>query len=115
MLHFEALDPVSCRDDSDARSTHYPVRTLRGPNVRNRLRDAITKICSASLKVQQLFDQSIFVSGAIQGYGSIWRNRAFGVPFWVVLLCHAAIGLGTFFGGWWIVKTMGHKRTAAMR
>ena len=35
----------------------------------------------------------------------------FPVPFWVVLLCHAAIGLGTLFGGWRIVKTMGHSLT----
>ena len=26
---------------------------------------------------------------------------------WVILLCHTAIGLGTLFGGWRIVKTMG--------
>ena len=26
---------------------------------------------------------------------------------WVILLCHFAIGLGTMFGGWRIVKTMG--------
>ncbi len=31
----------------------------------------------------------------------------FHVPLWVVLSCHAAIGLGTLFGGWRIVKTMG--------
>ena len=31
--------------------------------------------------------------------------------FWVVLLCHAAIGLGTMSGGWRIVKTMGQKIT----
>jgi PiT family inorganic phosphate transporter len=31
----------------------------------------------------------------------------FGVPFWVVLVSHAAIALGTLFGGWRIVKTMG--------
>jgi len=29
------------------------------------------------------------------------------VPVWVILSCHAAIGLGTLFGGWRIVKTMG--------
>jgi inorganic phosphate transporter, PiT family len=44
-------------------------------------------------------------------YGTIWKDRAFHVPFWVVLLCHAAIALGTFFGGWRIVKTMGHRLT----
>ena len=32
-----------------------------------------------------------------------------GVPLWVVLSCHAAMGLGTLFGGWRIVKTMGQK------
>ena len=30
---------------------------------------------------------------------------------WVVLLCHAAMGLGTLSGGWRIVKTMGMKIT----
>jgi len=30
---------------------------------------------------------------------------------WVVLSCYAAIGLGTMFGGWRIVKTMGTKIT----
>jgi PiT family inorganic phosphate transporter len=29
------------------------------------------------------------------------------VPLWVVLACHAAMGLGTLSGGWRIVKTMG--------
>jgi len=33
------------------------------------------------------------------------------VPFWVVLACHAAMGLGTLNGGWRIVKTMGMKIT----
>jgi PiT family inorganic phosphate transporter len=33
------------------------------------------------------------------------------VPLWVVLSAHTAIGLGTLFGGWRIVKTMGFKLT----
>jgi PiT family inorganic phosphate transporter len=33
------------------------------------------------------------------------------VPLWVVLSAHTAIGLGTLFGGWRIVKTMGSKIT----
>lgn len=36
---------------------------------------------------------------------------SFAVPFWVALLAHAAIGIGTMFGGWRIVKTMGTKIT----
>jgi PiT family inorganic phosphate transporter len=32
-------------------------------------------------------------------------------PMWVVVSCYVAIGLGTLFGGWRIVKTMGQKIT----
>ena len=35
----------------------------------------------------------------------------FHVPLWVVLACHAAMGLGTLSGGWRIVKTMGMRIT----
>jgi len=34
-----------------------------------------------------------------------------GIPFWVVIACHTAMGLGTLTGGWRIVKTMGMKIT----
>ena len=33
------------------------------------------------------------------------------VPLWVIVSCYLAIGLGTMFGGWRIVKTMGQKIT----
>ncbi len=33
----------------------------------------------------------------------------FYVPLWVVLACHLAMGIGTLFGGWRIVETMGMK------
>ncbi len=35
----------------------------------------------------------------------------FHVPIWVILICHFAIAMGTMFGGWRIVKTMGMKIT----
>jgi PiT family inorganic phosphate transporter len=35
----------------------------------------------------------------------------FTVPIWVILIAHAAIGLGTLSGGWRIIKTMGQKIT----
>ncbi|HYH39062.1 MAG TPA: anion permease [Azospirillum sp.] len=38
-------------------------------------------------------------------------GETFHVPFWVVLSCQAAMGLGTLMGGWRIVKTMGSKIT----
>jgi PiT family inorganic phosphate transporter len=34
-----------------------------------------------------------------------------GVPMWVIVACYTAISLGTLFGGWRIVKTMGQKIT----
>ena len=33
------------------------------------------------------------------------------MPLWIVLSCHSAIALGTMFGGWRIVRTMGNKLT----
>jgi PiT family inorganic phosphate transporter len=37
--------------------------------------------------------------------------QEFKVPIWVILAAHAAIALGTFFGGWRIVHTMGKRLT----
>jgi inorganic phosphate transporter, PiT family len=34
-------------------------------------------------------------------------GETFYVPFWVILTCQAAMGLGTLLGGWRIVRTMG--------
>jgi len=38
-------------------------------------------------------------------------DKQAGVPLWVVLACHAAMGLGTLAGGWRIVRTMGMRLT----
>ena len=35
----------------------------------------------------------------------------FHVPFWVIISCQAAMGLGTLMGGWRIIHTMGSKIT----
>lgn len=35
--------------------------------------------------------------------------KAFHIPLWVILACQIAMALGTVFGGWRIVKTMGQK------
>ncbi len=37
--------------------------------------------------------------------------KTFEVPYWVILSSHFAIAMGTLFGGWRIVKTMGQKIT----
>ena len=44
-------------------------------------------------------------------FSSGMSGPTFHVPFWVVLSCQAVIALGTLFGGWRIVKTMGMRIT----
>jgi len=54
---------------------------------------------------------------AVLLYTTVWRDRlaAFqsgtDFPFWIVVICHAAMGLGTLAGGWKIVKTVGSRIT----
>lgn len=38
-------------------------------------------------------------------------SGSFIVPLWVMVACHASISLGTFFGGWRIVRTMASRIT----
>jgi PiT family inorganic phosphate transporter len=38
-------------------------------------------------------------------------GRKHEIAWWIILTCHFAIALGTFFGGWRIVKTMGQNIT----
>lgn len=51
---------------------------------------------------------------AVLLYSSGYLGDKLYVPLWVVLMAHAAIALGTLFGGWRIVRTMG-KRMAHLR
>src|SRR3546814_314255 len=48
---------------------------------------------------------------AVLLYSQGMLTGGFHVPFWVVLSCQAAMGLGTLLGGWKIVHTMGSKRS----
>jgi PiT family inorganic phosphate transporter len=45
------------------------------------------------------------ITALLYSTGSL--HGEFHVPLWVVLISHGAIALGTLFGGWRIVKTMG--------
>jgi PiT family inorganic phosphate transporter len=45
----------------------------------------------------------LFTAGYLRG--------PFYIPFWVILIAHAAIGLGTLSGGWRIIHTMGSRIT----
>lgn len=83
---------------------------------------------AAPFKVDHLFRKGQLVSAALYSMGHGGNDaqktmgiiavllfsagllgKTFEVPFWVVLSCHGAIALGTVFGGWRIVKTMGQK------
>ncbi|MDB5777140.1 MAG: inorganic phosphate transporter [Herbaspirillum sp.] len=71
----------------------------------------------------QLFSASMYSLGhggndAQKTIGIIWmlliatgHSGDAAPPMWVILSCYAAISLGTLFGGWRIVKTMGQKIT----
>src|SRR5213078_890532 len=72
----------------------------------------------------QLFSSSLYSLGhggndAQKTIGIIWMLLVAGgytganapVPGWVVIACYVTIGLGTMFGGWRIVKTMGQRIT----
>jgi PiT family inorganic phosphate transporter len=83
----------------------------------------------SSLKVNKAFRRLQLVSAAFLslGHGTNDAQKTMGiitgllvtsgylstfhVPIWVVLSCHFAIAMGTLFGGWRIVKTMGQKIT----
>ena len=91
---------------------------------------AVYLACSNSApgKVDHLFRKGQLLSAALysMGHGGNDAQKTMGiitsllfsaglltgefhVPLYVVLLCHASIALGTMFGGWRIVKTMGQK------
>jgi len=82
----------------------------------------------APMQVDHLFRKGQLVSAALYslGHGGNDAQKTMGIiagllfsagmlgdkfhiPLWVVLACHSAIALGTLFGGWRIVKTMGQK------
>ena len=54
-------------------------------------------------KVMGIIGAAMLVSGKIKNLSEL--------PQWVVVACYVAIGTGTLFGGWKIVKTMGSKIT----
>ena len=83
---------------------------------------------SAPLKVDHIFRKGQLVSAAFYSMGhggndaqktmgiiasllfsAGFLGKEFHIPFWVVVACYSAISLGTMFGGWRIVKTMGQK------
>jgi PiT family inorganic phosphate transporter len=75
-------------------------------------------------RVLQLFSAAMYSLGhggndaqktmgiiAVLLYSQGLLGAQFHVPFWVVITCQAAMGLGTLLGGWRIVHTMGSRIT----
>jgi PiT family inorganic phosphate transporter len=48
------------------------------------------------------------IAGALYASGVL---SSFDIPLWVLILSYLTMGLGTLFGGWRIVRTMGHRLT----
>lgn len=86
--------------------------------VRNGSRDTLSKVF-AKLQIASSFWYSMGhgANDAQKTMGvialTLFSNGLLGdtfyVPLWVVLVSYAALGIGTYFGGWRIVKTMGSK------
>jgi PiT family inorganic phosphate transporter len=58
-------------------------------------------------KTMGIIAGALFTGGFLQ----IGADGQLPIPFWVILLAHTAIGLGTLSGGWRIIHTMGAKIT----
>ena len=94
---------------------------------------AVAHLCrrTSPLRVDNLFRRLQLVSAGLYslGHGGNDAQKTIGIiwmlliatgytasgdkmpPSWVIWCCYIAIGLGTMFGGWRIVKTMGQKIT----
>src|SRR5689334_18704235 len=64
---------------------------------------------STPFAVDRAFRILQFVSASLYSQGYLGAD--FNIPFWVVISCQAAMGLGTLMGGWRIVRTMGLRIT----
>ncbi|MDP3268471.1 MAG: inorganic phosphate transporter [Legionella sp.] len=95
--------------------THLLTRLLRHKSEKqlNKLFKGFQLASSALLSVTHGGNDAQKTMGiiAILLFSAAWIEGDFYVPFWVVISCHAVISLGTLFGGWRIVHTMGHKIT----
>ncbi|WIM06420.1 MAG: inorganic phosphate transporter [Candidatus Nitricoxidivorans perseverans] len=93
---------------------------------------AVAWLCNRTTprKVDKLFRRMQLASASLYSLGHggndaqktigiIWMlliaagvsNSGESVPVWVIVSCYLAMGLGTLFGGWRIVKTMGQRIT----
>ena len=93
--------------------TYSLTRLLRHKNEHtlNRVFKGFQLVSSALLSITHGSNDAQKTMGiiAVLLYSNSWLEGSFHVPFWVVLSCQGVISLGTLFGGWRIVNTMGTK------
>jgi PiT family inorganic phosphate transporter len=112
-------------------STFIVVSPLLGMLLAGLLYVAVAWICRTRTQrmTDRWFRRLQLVSSALYsiGHGSNDAQKTMGIiwlllisagltttdhlPYWVVIACYIAIALGTLFGGWRIVKTMGQRIT----
>jgi len=112
-------------------ATFIVVAPLLGMTLGALLMIAVSWAClrGSPRRVDQWFRRLQLVSSALYsiGHGSNDAQKTMGIiwlllitagmttrdhlPYWVIVSCYVAIALGTLFGGWRIVKTMGQKIT----
>jgi inorganic phosphate transporter, PiT family len=112
-------------------ATFIVISPLLGMLLGGLLMVAVSWICfrQPPRRVDRWFRRLQLVSSALYslGHGSNDAQKTMGIiwllliaggltsqdhlPFWVILSCYVAIALGTLFGGWRIVRTMGQKIT----
>ena len=112
-------------------STFIVVSPLLGMLLAGLITVAVSWICRRRTQrvTDRWFRRLQLVSSALYsiGHGSNDAQKTMGIiwlllisanltsadhlPYWVVISCYVAIGLGTLFGGWRIVKTMGQRIT----
>jgi len=92
-------------------AVHWIVRGWRPSKVDRRFR-GLQLLSAAAYSLGHGGNDAQKTMGIITGLlVASGRLSEFSVPLWVILISHAAIALGTLFGGWRIVKTMGSKIT----
>src|SRR5688572_25057421 len=112
-------------------ATFIVVAPLLGMTLGALLMIAVSWAClrGSPRRVDQWFRRLQLISSALYsiGHGSNDAQKTMGIiwllliaagvttpdhlPSWVIVSCYVAIALGTMFGGWRIVKTMGQKIT----
>ncbi len=112
-------------------ATFIVISPLLGMLLGGLLMVAVSWVCfrQSPRRVDRWFRRLQLVSSALYslGHGSNDAQKTMGIiwllliaggltsqdhlPFWVILSCYVAIALGTLFGGWRIVRTMGQKIT----